>query len=147
MNLFSFDVEHLVDVAIDVRARGTARGRIAAHQMELAVEYVAREPVPGKGHIRQHRPGVGSGVVRLDCTERSLPRAIRALLAACSVDLALERARRPRASRVDHRSLQRSPLVGRRIVLFHYAGVARTGDESRTQAPADYVNLVAHDAD
>src|SRR5687767_2524262 len=105
MNLFSFDLEHLVDIAVDVRARSAARGRIAAHQMKLAIEYVSRELVPGEGHVRQHRPGVGPGVVRLDRTERSLPRAARTLFAARGVDLALECARRPRASRVDHRSL------------------------------------------
>ena len=44
-NLLRFEINDLIHIRINMRARRTARGRIAAHQIKLAVDDVAREPV------------------------------------------------------------------------------------------------------
>src|SRR5689334_9851732 len=53
LGLLAFDVENLVHVGVDVRARRATRGCVTTHQVEFAVQDVARQPVPGKGHVRQ----------------------------------------------------------------------------------------------
>src|SRR6185436_8317776 len=114
--LLALDVQHLVNVGVDVRAGRAAGCRVAAYQMELAVDDVAGEAVARKSHRRETRPVIGRRVVGFDRAERSLPRALRALLAAGDVDPAFPGAPRGRAARRRHGREQRAPLVDRRIV-------------------------------
>src|SRR6266700_6088736 len=93
-HLLALDVQHLVHVSIDARARRAAGRRISAHQVELAVDDITSHSMAGKFHGGQDRPPVRDWIVGLHGTERSLILA-RPLLSSRHVDLALEQS--PRA--------------------------------------------------
>ncbi len=81
--LLRVQIDHLMHIRINVRARRATRSRIAADEMEFAVDDIARQPVAGEFHRRQLRPAIVGRVIRFNRAEGTLKLAGALLQGNC----------------------------------------------------------------